>query len=159
REQALNADLRLRLGVRAGADARAQVAAFALVLGRGRDRASDLSSQPAMECPKPLSFPGTASQYPAQRKGCGPLTDNVSRPGDSGDAAIELTDLVGRLVVSLLRQGRREVSRTGLGVVNDSRRHHGAQPACLLLVPGVPGSVRGRQCGVGTVAVRSPCAL
>src|SRR5215831_2682663 len=112
-----------------------------------------------MEYPKPFPFPGTASEYPAQREGCGPLTDSVSRPGDSGDAATELTDLVGRLVVSLLRQGRAEVSRIGLGVVGDSRGHHDAQPAHLLLVRGVPGSVRGRQRGVGTVAVRSRRAL
>src|SRR5262245_3346024 len=112
-----------------------------------------------MEYPKPFPFPGTASEYPAQREGCGPLTDTVSRPGDSGDAATELTDLVGRLVVSLLRQGRGEVSRIGLGVVGDSRGHHDAQPAHLLLVRGVPGSIRGRQRGVGTVAVRSPRAL
>src|SRR5262249_5054951 len=99
-EQALNADLRLRSGGRAGADARALMARFAVVLGRGRHRVSDLSAQPAMEYSKPLPFPRTASQYPAQREGCGPLTDNVSRPGNPGDAAIELTDLVGRLVVS-----------------------------------------------------------
>src|SRR5215471_10001479 len=66
-----------------------------------------------MEYPKPFPFPGTASEYPAQREGCGPLTDSVSRPGDSGDAATELTDLVGRLVVSLLRQGRGEVRVLG----------------------------------------------
>src|SRR5208283_2589922 len=158
-EQALDADLRLRPGCRTDPYAGAPVAALAVVLGRGCHRVSHLPAQPAVEHPEPLSFPGTTSQYPPQRAGRQTPAFGVLRPGDPGDAAVEPADLAGGLVVSVLRQSGKAVSRARLGLGCDGGRDSGAQPSHLLPVRRLPGSVRSRRCGLGTVAGSRPRAV
>src|SRR5664280_547999 len=113
-----------------------------------RDRLSDFSAQPAVECPSRLAVRAVDAQHPRQRSGRRSESRPIPVAADPHGEPLRAPAVAGRTGLAVLWPRREALSRSWLRILGHVRGLHGSARQGLLRRSGVSHALRGGRRGL-----------